>query len=119
VNLGGLKLLALPFTATSHTYDPEEVVRRAARETMPPDMVVGHLSVEGVQLGEETTDMPRGRDIIFPREVLRQLLPSAFLANGHYHKMQVHDGVHIPGSLARLTFGAVDHKPGFMIVEVR
>jgi DNA repair exonuclease SbcCD nuclease subunit len=118
-NIAGMRVLALPFTATSHTYDPAEAVRKMP---LPPagtrTLIVGHLKVEGVQPGEETTEMPRGRDIVFPREVCRERFPNALLINGHYHRQQIHDGVHIPGSLARLTFGERDYAPGFMIIEV-
>lgn len=113
-----LPFLALPFTATSHTYRPDKIVEMFAPGFTNGGMVFGHLKVEGVQPGEETTEMPRGRDIVFPREELRRLMPKAFLGNGHYHRRQVYDGVHIPGSLARLTFGEREHVPGFLIAEV-
>jgi DNA repair exonuclease SbcCD nuclease subunit len=43
--------------------------------------------------------------------------------NGHYHRAQVHAGehgvtVHIPGSLARLTFSEEKNAPGYMLLEV-
>lgn len=112
-----LHVVALPFAATSHAYEPEKIIE----STMPskvPMIIIGHLNVAGVIPGEETNEMPRGREVMFPREAIRKHLPNAILFNGHYHRRQVHDGVHIPGSLARLTFGEEQHHPGYLIVEV-
>lgn len=109
----GWELLTLPFTSTSHTYDPETWVDIAGDNRKL--IVIGHLSVPGVIPGEETHEMPRGRDVVFPRDAFRERTKETHLFNGHYHRQQVHNGVHIPGSLARLTFGEEKHEPGFLI----
>ncbi len=40
------------------------------------------------------------------------------MVHGHYHQQQVFDGIHIPGSLARLTAGEEKHRPSFLVLEV-
>lgn len=118
----GLTIVALPFTATSHAYDPGAFIKQASVRVESianvPTVVIGHLNVVGVIPGEETNEMPRGREVVFPREQIRNFLPNAHLFHGHYHRRQVHDGVHIPGALARLTFGEELHDPGYMLVEI-
>lgn len=113
-------LFALPYTPRSHTYDPERELERLFFETdrSYPQLVVAHLNIEGIQPGSETTDMARGRDVFFPLEAARRLMPDAVLANGHYHRRQVFDGIHIPGSPERLAFGEEDNDPGFLVVEL-
>jgi len=114
-------VLALPFTPTSHAYIPGDFIKSSAKRITPstPVVVIGHLNIAGVIPGEETYEMPRGREVVFPREEIRNYLPNAYLFNGHYHRRQIHDGVHIPGALARLTFGEERHAPGYMIVEIQ
>lgn len=121
---GGPSILihALPYTATSHPYDP-------AAQAEPiwaqggTHVVLAHLAVEGVQPGEETTEMPRGREVVFPREKFTEDMNGVFLFNGHYHRQQTHGmpgyrPVHIPGAPARFTFGEQDNEPGYLLVEV-
>jgi DNA repair exonuclease SbcCD nuclease subunit len=108
--------VALPFTATSHTYDPEKFVR----ENWPKDgsvIVLAHLGIEGIQPGEETTDMPRGRDVFLPLAEIQRHEPIMILS-GHYHTPQYFKGVHVVGSLARLTASAKNDKPGYLVVEI-
>jgi DNA repair exonuclease SbcCD nuclease subunit len=109
-------VVLLPFTATSHRYDPAAFVRQTTSD-LEQFIVVGHLQIPGMHPGEETNEMPRGRDIPFPIE---ECTDAVARFNGHYHRQQYVErgGIHIPGSLARLTFGEVDHKPGYLIVEV-
>lgn len=109
-------LLALPFTATSHPYDPEALAQEALAIDNPL-IVISHLAVAGVQPGEETKEMPRGREVLLPRETLQKRKAPTLILQGHYHRRQVFEGVHICGSLARLTFGEEDNNPGFLIVE--
>lgn len=118
-------LVAMPYCASSHPYSPEEFIRQAAADlprnlVQPPVIVVAaHLNIEGMIPGSETVDMPRGRDIWFPLDACREAWGDrALLLNGHYHKQQVFRGIHIPGNLARLTFGEEDHTPGYITVEV-
>lgn len=118
-------VVGLPFTATSHRYDPAEFVRNptglhALVKKTSPVIIAGHLSIDGAQIGDETTEMPRGRDVSFPVDAVADfgLLARVACCNGHYHRRQFTRGIHVPGSLARLTFGEVNHEPGFLILEV-
>ncbi len=116
--VGGLVVALLPFTASSHAYDAEECVRNLDNH-QHVHMVVGHLSVPGVVPGEETADMPRGRDVVLPVDEIKRRLPRARIVQGHYHRRQVtKDGVIIVGSLARLTFNEEGNDPGFLVLEV-
>jgi DNA repair exonuclease SbcCD nuclease subunit len=112
----GLILAAFPFTPISHNYDPTKIAA-SIHENKTRVIAIGHLSVEGVIPGEETTQMPRGRDVYLPHGMLRQRKAPTLIINGHYHRRQVFEDVIIPGSLARLNFGEERHMPGFMIVE--
>lgn len=110
----GKRVLALPFTATSHRYTPSELVDRSA------DLVVGHLTIPGMHPGEETTEMPRGRDVLFPIDETDGM----FRMNGHYHCRQSFfpkgavSPIEIPGSLARLTFGEEAQHKSFLVLEI-
>jgi DNA repair exonuclease SbcCD nuclease subunit len=108
------ELVLLPFVARSRGYDPEEAVRRLAG----PDTaaVVGHLMLEGIGPGSETTDFARGRDVFFPIDAAREVAPEAVLVNGHYHRRQTYRGVEVPGALARLTRTDVGITPSFLEV---
>lgn len=111
----GVSILALPFTPTSHTYDPMVPVRDFLR-TPGKGIVLSHLTCPGIIPGEETNDMPRGRDVLLPLVELAKR-PNTLILQGHYHKPQSHDMLHIPGSLARLTFGEVENDPSFLIMD--
>ena len=119
---GGIRTIALPFTARSHTYDPEEVIKKYARSVnakvrKEPHLVLGHLNLAGITAGSETNDMPRGRDVFWPTDVVRKHLPNAVMVGGHYHKAQEYDGVNVVGSLARLTHGEEDNEPSMLLLE--
>jgi DNA repair exonuclease SbcCD nuclease subunit len=126
-------LIALPFTASSHGYDPAAFVEacgrqlsapRHAAQSELPTIVVGHMThIPGVQPGEETKEMPRGRETAFPLDAVAAIKGTKFVANGHYHRQQkfVADNgleIHIPGSLARLTMGEERNEPGYLLVEI-
>lgn len=113
-------LVALPFTARSHPYDPAEFVRTVKvepREGMKV-VVVGHLNIEGIGPGSETTDMPRGRDVFFPVDAVQARWPGALMFNGHIHKQQRFNGVYIPGAPCRFTFGEEHNTPAYIVCEV-
>lgn len=111
------QLLALPFTATGFGYDPAAEVARMRSTTPAQTIVAAHLAVPGVEPGEETTELPRGREVVLPVADIR---PHArTILNGHYHRQQRSpDGVWIPGSLARLTFCEERNHPGFLVLEL-
>lgn len=127
---GKFDLLSLPYAPLARAYDPGEFVRKVRERQANrlkngakrlPLVVVGHLSIPGVVPGEETTEMPRGREVTFPLDEVAALEPTVVL-NGHYHERQVFTApnglkIHIPGSMARLTIDQEDHAPGYLVVE--
>lgn len=113
--LGLPPLVALPYTATSHAYDPAALVQQLRADTRPA-IYVGHLVVPGVTPGEEAVEYARGRDVFFPVDATQDAL---LRLNGHHHARGVSpDGVVIPGSLARLTYGERRNDPGFLVLDV-
>jgi len=108
-------MLVLPYTAASRRYDPREVVAEHADALGKRAIVAGHLTLDGITPGEETNEMPKGRNVSFPVESCR---PGWLMVNGHYHERQVYRGVQIPGAPARLTFGEVFNKPSYLVIEV-
>ena len=116
-NAPGVKRVAcLPFTPRTHNYDPREFVRTYGGAT--PDLVVGHLMLEGIAAGSETKDMARGRDVFWPLAEIKEYWPGAVLLAGHYHEAQVYQGVHVVGSLARLTRSEIHNTPSYLVVEI-
>lgn len=118
-------IVALPYVARANHYDPSEFVRErcfgmAQSDGYAPVVVVGHLTVPSAERGSESDDFARGRDMIFPvAECRRRWGDRCVLVNGHYHRKQVtKDGVHIPGSLARLRHDEEQHEPGYLVIEV-
>lgn len=116
-------LIALPFTPRSHMYEPAAFVRQLGAK-LPAKVrqsnrivVVGHLGLAGINPGSETTEMPRGREVLWPLEELKKWFPKAVLVGGHYHKAQEYKGVNIIGSLARLTHGEEKHEPSMLLLE--
>lgn len=114
------KLIALPFTPASRAYDPVEFLQRAL-DNQCTNLVLSHLTgVEGVIPGEEVNEMPRGREVTLPLELLAR--PDVFVLQGHFHRRQVHQHkgatVHVVGSPVRFTFGEQDNEPSFLVAEV-
>lgn len=108
--------LALPFTAACRRYDPSQVVWEARDKLGERAVVAGHMtSLEGARLGEETHEMARGRSISFPVEQCRA---GWLKLCGHFHDRQVTNGVHVPGALARLSFGESENRPGYLVFEI-
>lgn len=120
-----LPIVALPFTPTSHSYDPVVFIERAVL-TMEEEgvdqngriLVIGHLNLKGITAGSETTDMPRGRDVYWPLDEIKAAWPNATIVAGHYHERQVFQGVQVIGSLARLTYGEGVNEVGYMELEI-
>ncbi len=116
-----LGFIALPYPTRSAPYDPREYI--AALQAPPegvPILVAGHLWLEGVEPASESTDMARGRSVYWPLEELKRFAgPGTVLVGGHYHRQGIFSGVHIAGSLERLTFDDGGHEPGFLILDWR
>lgn len=126
VRPGGIRLLALPYCSDTgpHRYEPVEAVRgyRSAPGVREDGRIVvaTHLSFEGAQLGEESREMARGRDVQFPWQ---ECDPRWTIIGGHYHRRQVIEGpggrrAFICGAPARLTFGEASNVPAFTALEV-
>jgi len=122
-------MVALPYTAASHTYDPAKAFSERPQEdaAVLPLVVAGHLNVPGVVPGSETHEMPRGRDVWFPYDHICNAVGNhpVLMLNGHYHAAAKHyprgEGlppVYIPGTLARLSFVEGRNTPAAMVVEV-
>lgn len=111
-------VICLPFTATSHAYDVEKtLVELTEASPTSRTVILSHLAVPGIEPGEETTEMPRGREVVLPVDVARAR--ARLILQGHYHRQQrTKDGVWVAGSLARLTFCEERHEPGYLVVEV-
>lgn len=113
-----LHIVGLPFTPSSHAYDPETVVKGMGARKGAQTLVLGHLNLEGISAGSETTEMARGREVFWPVDAVKRKWPGAVLIGGHYHHAQEFKGVHIIGSLARLRHDEEDHEPSLLILEV-
>ncbi len=123
-------IVALPFTATSHDYDPDAFIRQAHQRIEAgirsggeqyrerPVLIPGHLNLEGISPGSETTDMPRGRNVYWPMDAIEECFPNATVIGGHYHTPQTYKGVTIIGSMVRLRFDERNNEPGYIVVEI-
>jgi DNA repair exonuclease SbcCD nuclease subunit len=125
VEEGTIPCLVLPFVASSHAVDLEEFVRSTwakAIEGCRLVVVLEHLHVRGAVPGEESDEMARGREVVYPRELLEQIAKESGVElvqlGGHYHRRQRIGGLQIVGAPARFTFGERENDPGFVIVEV-
>lgn len=112
-----VSIVALPYTAAASAYSPKEFVA-TAEVADGPVVVLGHLMIAGITVGSETVEMPRGRDVWFPIDEVRERWPRATCLNGHYHEATTFNGIIIPGSLERLTHGEESNEPGFVVVDV-
>lgn len=120
-----LALVCLPFAPVSHAYDPDKEARRlmtAARNMGLRAIVASHLSIPGIIPGEETIDMPRGRETVYPFESTRDAIVRL---SGHYHRQQVFDPqdggppIYVIGSPARFAFGHDEaNEPAFLVLDV-
>lgn len=112
-----INLLALPFTSYARAYDPSAWVKKVVERSKGQFILgAGHMTdIPGIKPGEETTDMARGRNVTFP---IDDFPKDSLMVNGHWHHPQTFEGVHIPGSVARLTFGEELAKPRFLELEI-
>lgn len=112
--IGGRGVLCLPYTSPARAYDPAAVVEGMECKF---DIVAGHLNIAGITPGSESDAMARGREVFWPAEALERY-PDALRLNGHYHQQQCFQGIHIPGSLLRLTHGEEQNSPGFLVFDL-
>lgn len=111
------RFLFLPYTGLARRYDPLAFVK-AFSDDLKLHAVFGHCTrIPGHPDGSETTDMHRGRDLVFPTAELKRRFPGAMLFNGHYHRRHLGD-VMTPGALARCTHGEADMTPGYLLVTL-
>ena len=120
VPFGAIRLMLFPFTAIARAYDPA----KWCTENWPVSrdvVTVSHLTVAGIVPGEETTEMPRGREVLFPTA---ETSKAKARIQGHYHRAQDFDPgdggppIHVIGSLCRLTFGEEHHRPSIFVLDV-
>ena len=111
-------VLALPYS--SSPYDAEEVLATFLRETVKAAhrFVFSHLMLPGMHPGSESAEMARGRDRMFPVELLKGA-QRCTVVNGHYHRAGFGpEGIFIPGAMTRNTFGEEKNEPGFLVLDV-
>src|SRR5216684_572017 len=95
-------IIALPFTASSHSYDPSAVIDSVPDDE--PAIILSHLMISGIMPGDESKQMSRGRDIWLPKERISRRTAPTLVLNGHYHKRQEFENINIVGSLVSLNF---------------
>lgn len=117
-----VRFVFLPFAASSHPYDADAFLR-GLPDHKGKTVVFSHLTgLAGALIGDETTEMARGREATFPLAACAD--KGWTILQGHYHRRQIVEApggvkVHVVGSLARLSFGAEERNtPGFLVVEV-
>lgn len=106
----GLEMLCLPFAPVARAYDPAKVTKRLidGAPTGSKIVVASHLNIPGIGPGEETLDMPRGRECMLDLESSSW---ADFRMSGHYHTRQNFDPgdggppIHVVGSPAAHSFG--------------
>lgn len=116
--IDGVFFIWLPYVARAKHYDAAAFI--AGIEQIPEDapvVVCGHLHVVGIVPSSETHEMGRGREHWMPTSAILSRWPRALILNGHYHAARVGE-VCIPGSLARLTFGEEENRPGYLVITV-
>jgi len=114
-----LHVVGLPFTPSSHKYDPEKAIKRMSNTRKgEATLVLSHLNIKGIAAGSETKDFARGREVYLPIEAVRRKWPAATIVSGHYHTSQEFNSVHVVGSLARLRHDEEAHDPSLFILDL-
>lgn len=112
-----IQVMCFPYVARSLSYDPAALLR-GITPRIPRHLIVSHLMLEGIGPGSEVKDFARGRDVFLPVDDLRKKFGDIPIVNGHYHTGQLYRGIHIPGSIARLTFGEATNSPRFLEIDL-
>lgn len=115
----GPVLVMLPYVSPDRLYNPAEFIKRLPSFGTRKVLVLGHLTVLSAEIGSESGEFARGRELVFPVEACKEKWGSRVtMVNGHYHKRQTtKDGVIIPGSLARLRHDEEGNTPGYLVID--
>jgi DNA repair exonuclease SbcCD nuclease subunit len=113
-------VIALPYPPVSRSFDLADACRaeltKPRRDTCATIVLAHATYIPGAVEGEETLEMPRGRAVPLPVDVIPK---GARVLNGHYHTPQVTPGgVLIPGAPARLTKGEAKNEPRFIVLDL-
>jgi DNA repair exonuclease SbcCD nuclease subunit len=124
VEFGDVSLVFLPYTPVARGYDTAKAAKRMMSDARARGRVVvaSHLNIPGISVGEETNEMPRGREVMLP---LEETSGALFRLSGHYHTRQDFDPgdggppIHVVGSPAAYSFGEHDGvTPAFSVITV-
>lgn len=116
LTVAGVTMFVLPYVPRSRSYDPAAEVENEAFDEV--QLVVGHLNADGVQIGSESSDFLRGRDVFWPHVAIRKRWPNALMVGGHYHGPQTSEhGITFVGSTTVLTFGEEGHVPRYLVAR--
>lgn len=124
---GPVALLCLPYVSRAAMDTPGfrsawvDAFEQASSYAGGRLVVLSHLSLPNMHPGSEL-EMPRGREVDFPVELVLELKPAVVL-QGHYHARQVVNvrglEVQVVGAPVRFTFGERgDGERGYLLVEV-
>ena len=113
-----IPVLALPYSPKP--YDAEKALAGFLEETKKATrrLVFTHLQLPGMHPGSESQEMARGKDRMFPVDLLKSAKRCTVIA-GHYHRAcKRQDGVLVVGSMACNTFGEQDNEPSYLVLDV-
>lgn len=115
----GPVLVMLPYVSPDRLYNPAEFIAKLPSFGTRKVLVLGHLTVLSAEIGSESGEFARGRELVLPVKACKEKWGSRVtIVNGHYHKRQTtKDGVIIPGSLARLRHDEEGNTPGYLVID--
>ena len=117
-----VQIALLPYSPAP--YDVESWLKRFLDETKTAvrRLVFSHLMLPGMHPGSESVEMARGKDRMFPVELLKGQ-KRLTVVQGHYHAGQTlkfHGvDVHVVGSMALNTFGEEGNVPSYLVMDVQ
>lgn len=112
--------VCLPYAPIARAYDPAKMAREFRYDREEKQIVLSHLMIPGIAPGEETLEMPRGRDIVLP---LEETSHATMRLSGHYHKRQDFDPgdggppIHVVGTYP-MTFGEETNQAAFSVITL-
>lgn len=120
----GVEFTCLPYPSVATAYDPARAVE-GCKTRIGPLVILSHLSVRGIIPGEESAEMPRGRDVWFPEDAVAEIarVRPTLVLQGHFHRRQVFTTksglpIQIVGSIATFSHGEDRGVPGYVVVDV-